>query len=246
MTTKKESQNWHFFAINILYSLHGFSPTSGHQTFFEYVINRALQISTHGLGIHASSIHDQTGPPQSTGHHDFEHLVFCHLQKLDPWQINVRKGTETSAGPNYSNSATVHYWLYTQFSSECLMVPSAALHGDCGSWSTLCLLVSSTTQQTWWNNKDQQSTSWSTYGTGTPSIFFQYLHTTTISISYQAGNKLLLPPWNLVSCCSMKSHLMLCDEISSCRITWECSESAQEQRIALYKSDHHHHLLLSP
>ena len=29
----------------------------------------------------------------------------------------------------------------------------------------------------------------------------------------------------------------------SCRITSECSESAQERRIALYKSNHHHHLV---
>ena len=29
--------------------------------------------------------------------------------------------------------------------------------------------------------------------------------------------------------------------VHSCRITWERSETARERRIALYKSDHHHH-----
>ena len=91
------------------------------------------------------------------------------------------------------------------------------------SWSTVYLLVSSTTQQTWQNNKDQQSTSWSTYATGTLSIFFQYLHTTTISISYQATSSCfpheILPlavPRNFISCCAMKSrHVQSHDSAAS-------------------------------
>ena len=91
------------------------------------------------------------------------------------------------------------------------------------SWSTVYLLVSSTTQQTWQNNKDQQLTSWSTYATGTLSIFFQYLHTTTISISYQATSSCfpheILPlavPRNFISCCAMKSrHVQSHDSAAS-------------------------------
>ena len=210
----KRGQNWHFVAINILYSLHGFSPTSGHQAFFEYVINHAL----HPRLRHPCKFNPW--PDRSPTINWTSRLwtpgvlpppkTWSMANKCTKGNRNIR-WTKLFKFSHCTLVALVHnshqnVWWYRQ-----LLYMGIVDHDLYGT--TVCLSVSSTTPQTWWNNNVQQSTSWSTYGTGTPSIFLQYLHTTAISISYQATSSCfpheissLAVPRNLISCCAMKSR----------------------------------------